>query len=314
MSKNRHKLISGVESTEYLFAYNHYLLAGDAFNEHGPNIGNCGQNLTISFLSLNRSSLSERLLITIARNIPHFAGEVLIIDNGSNPQEIEHLKQVCKQMPYSFRIIELGNNYGVAGGRNRTIPYVNTDWIMFLDNDTYLFTNPLTRIQEDLSLLGCHFLNIPLLNKSGFIESMGGHFYIWPREGKFHVICKSAWGAQKYDGTPHTAYFSTFLTGGACIINKQSFINVGLYDEEMFVGYEDLDLSIRLFQGGYKVGNTGFFALIHDHKEAASMADKKYEAVRWSLDIIKHSADYFEKKHNLVVWDDELIDWIARKQ
>ena len=185
---------------------------------------------------------------------------------------------------------------------------------MFLDNDIYFLADPIKTIQGDLALLGCHFLNLPLLNKNGFIESMGGHFYIWPREDKFHTICKSAWVAQKYNGTMRPAYFSTFLTGGACIINKQSFINIGSYDEEMFIGYEDLDFSIRLFQGGFKVGNTGFFALVHDHQEPSSEIDKKYEQIRWSLEAIKHSADYFEKKHNLVVWNDELIDWIASKQ
>ena len=70
MKKSGHGLIRGVKGTDYLFEPNHYLLSKDAITEDGPNIGKLGKNLTITFLSLNRSALSERLLMSIAKHIP----------------------------------------------------------------------------------------------------------------------------------------------------------------------------------------------------------------------------------------------------
>lgn len=314
MKKSGYGLIRGVERTDYLFEPNHYLLSKNAVTEDGPNIGNSGKNLTISFLSLNRSSLSERLLRSIAAHIPKFAGEVLIIDNGSAASELLLLKDICAKLAFRCRIVELNRNYGVAGGRNRTLSYINTDWIMFLDNDIYLIGNPLQRIQDDIALLGCHFLNLPLMDKDGAVVSLGGHFYIWPRSGKYHTICKSAWMPQKADRLSSHCFLSTFLSGGTCVMNKNTFQMLGAYDEAMFVGYEDLDFSIRLFQAGLKIGNTRCFALVHDHSEPTSELDKQYEKTRWSLETIKTSADYFEKKHNLVVWNDSIESWIVSKQ
>ena len=185
---------------------------------------------------------------------------------------------------------------------------------MFLDNDIYFIDNPLQRVQNDIALLGCHFLNLPLLDKDGTVISIGGHFYVWPRNGKYHTICRSAWMPQKQDGFSNQCFLSTFLSGGTCIMNKNTFQMLGAYDEAMFVGYEDLDFSIRLFQAGLKVGNAGSFALVHDHCEPLSELDQQYERTRWSMETIKNSADYFEKKHNLVVWNDSFVAWIASKQ
>jgi GT2 family glycosyltransferase len=311
---NCNRLIRGVEKTVYLFEPIHCLLSKDSLAAIGPTIGKNGRNLTISFLSLNRSTLSIRLLRSITEHIPHFAGEVIIIDNGSSASELLLLKEFCNTLTFKSVIVELGSNYGVGGGRNRTLPYVNTEWVMFLDNDIYLIANPLPLAQENLATFGCHFMNLPLLDKDNNIISAGGHFYIWPSKGKHRTICRSALKSQKYDDRIDRFFFSTFLSGGCCIINKATFQKTGGYDEAMFVGYEDLDLSIRLFQAGFKIGNSGCYALVHDHTEPTSELDKKYELIRWSLETIKKSADYFEKKHNLVVWDDSLIDWINSKQ
>ena len=122
------------------------------------NIGINGENLTISFLSLNRATLSIKLLESIIEFIPNFLGEILIIDNGSIDSELLFLKEAISKMNLKIKLVELEKNFGVSGGRNRTIPHVETQWLMCLDNDIYFINNPLPTIQHDISLLGCHFL------------------------------------------------------------------------------------------------------------------------------------------------------------
>ena len=126
-------IIPGLSRGLYVYDNAHALLAADAWQESGPNIGSSGENLTISFLSMNRSSLSIKLLKSIQEFMPHFAGEVLIIDNGSSPEEVDQLREACKTQTFRTRIVELGQNFGVSGGRNRTIPHVMTEWLMCLE-------------------------------------------------------------------------------------------------------------------------------------------------------------------------------------
>nr|WP_278991174.1 glycosyltransferase [Plesiomonas shigelloides] len=156
--------LPSLKMSPYVYEDSHYLLGADASSVSGPNIGWGGVNLTITCLSMNRVTLTEKLLNSIERNIPDFKGRVLIVDNGSKKEELEKLYAIVSRSSLNVDVVELGENYGVSGGRNRTIPHLRTPWAMFLDNDIYFISNPLPRLQKDLAQLGCHFINMPLLD------------------------------------------------------------------------------------------------------------------------------------------------------
>jgi len=306
--------IVGLQQGVYLSDVRHALLASDARRPEGPNIGLHGHNLTITFLSLNRASLSERLLLSIAKHLPDFAGEVLIIDNGSAADEIATLRKVCEQQPYRWRIVELGKNYGVSGGRNRTIPHVHTEWLMCLDNDIYFTRNPLPQFQKDLAQLGCHFMSLPLLDSDEQrIFARGGHLYVSLEHGDLHIGAGSACRQEVPESQDGDAFVSTFLFGGACIIKRQTFEQAGAYDEGMFIGFEDIDFSIRLFQHGYKVGSSGALALVHDHPQPSSEVDRDYEKERFSRNLLRESACHMEEKHGFRIWSDAVDSWLASR-
>lgn len=307
-------LVAGLTQGAYIFDKAHTLLASDAWKEGGGNIGRDGSNLTISFLSMNRATLSEKLLRSIQEYIPSFAGEVLIIDNGSCVAELEYLRNVCASLTYKTRIIELGTNYGVAGGRNRTISHAHTDWLMCLDNDIYFVSNPLPRFQHDLAALGCHFMSLPLLDPDGkTIFARGGHLYISYEDGELHIGAGSACRQAATDEMDTFPFLATFLFGGACIFNRATFEKVGGYDDAMFVGFEDVDFSIRLFQQGYKVGTSGYCALVHDHPKPTSNSDKDYEKERFSCNVLHKSALHLEAKYGFKVWSDAVGHWLESK-
>ena len=306
--------IAGLQQTVYLSDVGHALLASDAWRKDGPNIGELGANLTISFLSLNRSTLSARLLRSISEYLPDFAGEVLIIDNGSTTEEISQLRSLCEAQPYRWRLVELGKNYGVAGGRNRTIPHVRTDWLMCLDNDIYFTRNPLPQVQHDLARLGCHFMSLPLLDSDEkSIFARGGHLYLSFEHGELHIGAGSACRQEVPENLDGEGFLATFLFGGACVVNRKTFENVGSYDEAMFVGFEDIDFSIRLFQQGYKVGSSSILALVHDHPTPSSSVDRDYEKERFSRNLLRESARHMEDKHGFRIWSDAVDHWLASR-
>lgn len=314
---NDHDLgfVPGLARGTYIFDKAHALLAVDAWKASGPNIGKDGENLTISFLSLNRASLSIKLLQSIEKWMPNFAGEVLIVDNGSVKDELALLRDFCAGMICRHRIVELEKNYGVSGGRNRTLPHVHTEWLMCLDNDIYLTANPLQKIQQDLAVLGCHFMSLPLLEPDGeTLFARGGHLFVSHYDRQLHIGAGSAVVAQKVQNKMGHPFLSTFLFGGACVVKKDTFLLVGGYDEGMFVGFEDIDFSIRLFQSGYKVGAASECFLIHDHPAPDSTADRNYEKERFSRQVLKKSADHLERKHGFSIWSDIVDIWLESRQ
>lgn len=315
MSAAPEKLSPGLHSTSYVLERTHTLLAADAHRPDGPNIGLAGGNLTIMFLSLNRAALSVNLLRSIGEQIKDFRGQVLVVDNGSTAEERAALHAACEATPFKARVVELGANYGVAGGRNRGIARVQTDWLMCLDNDMYFIANPLPAIQRDLAMLGCHFLNLPLLNRDRqTLFARGGHLYVSVDGDVIRIGGGSAYAPGPCDGAALPAYLSTFLFGGASVFNRHTFAQLGGFDEGMFIGFEDIDFSIRLFRAGLKVGNTDCAALVHDHESTGTADDQAYERQRFARETLKKSAEHLEAKHGLVVWSTVVDDWLKARQ
>lgn len=313
MSNKNISLNYGILQTPYIFEKNHSLFGYDGSTI--KNIGNNGENLTITIVSLNRSSLTIRAMNSIAEFILSFKGELLIIDNGSDEEQIANLKNAMLKMPYKNRIIELEKNYGPSGARNTAIKYVTTDWVLNLDNDIYFIINPLNEIQRTISELGCHFCNLPLLNETGSkIFALGGHLYSYNENSKVSVSCGTAYQQSDYnEDLKFTPFLSTFLFGGASVVNKNTFLTLGGYDEELFA-FEDIDFSIRLFKQGLKIGNCGIFSLVHDHKKLSHESDINYEKKRFCEKTLKECAKYFHKKHDISVWTHGVSTWLTKRR
>lgn len=301
---------------KYITAENHRLIGvGDNKNRLFDNIGVYGENLTFAVLSMNRSSLTVKLMKSIAKHIPNFAGEFLIGDNGSVESEKDILREVMEQMPYRCRMIEFDQNYGVGGGRNRLFAEVSTDWILSLDNDIFLIDNPLEQIRQDIALMGCHFMTMPLQNvEDRKIFLYGGNLYVEEVKSGISIGGGSAYiNGNNTDDHKLESFLCTFMAGGTCVLNKHTFFACGGYDEGMFVGFEDTEFSMILFQKGYKVGSCGICCLIHDHPKPDNTVDREYEKQRFSNSKLMESARYFEKKHGICVWNPMVEEWVNER-
>lgn len=305
-----------VEELRYYYSKEHQLLGSEC--EKGistQNIGKAGENLTIAVLSMNRASLTIRLLNSIKEYIPGFSGEFLIGDNGSDESEKRKLYDAMNLTSFRCRMIEFGQNYGVSGGRNRLFKEVKTDWFLSADNDLYFVGNPLKKIQTDLSILGCHFLAIPIVDKENNGTGIyGGHLYV---ENLLNQVGIGGSSLFFSDSVPlnidNPPFLCTFLPGGAAVINKSTFFSVGGFDDNMFVGFEDVEFSLRLFQKGMKIGGCGMVSVIHDHPKPEIHADVNYEKKRFSTDRLRLSGQYFEKKHGFSVWNFASEEWVNKR-
>lgn len=304
-----------VEELKYFYAKEHRMIGlGDYKNLNLQNIGEQGCNLTIAVLSMNRSSLTIRLMNSMKKYLSDFKGEFLIGDNGSAEEEKQKLRSAMNEMPFACRMVEFDKNYGVAGGRNRLFREVNTEWILSMDNDLYFVGNPLSKIQKDIWMLGCHFLVMPLINEGEKCAALyGGHLYIENNNGVSAGGSTALVVPEMEVNKEYEPFLCTFLAGGISVLNKKSFLDLDGFDEGMFVGFEDTEFSIRLYQRGMKVGSCGIACVIHDHPKPENNSDVHYEKQRFSHNFLKESAEYFEKKHGFSVWNPMVDGWVEQR-
>ncbi len=281
-----------------------------------PGFKNDGQDLTIVVLSFNRVSLTIRLLNSILRCMPDYKGRILITDNGSDAEQIKLLeKKISEISSLNIDLVKYGVNKGVAKGRNDAMEYVKTSWVLSLDNDIYLIENPLNGIAKAIKTLGAYYINVPLLKPDGnTIDAYGGDLWVEPYGNSYHISGSSSYRQMSKSLLPQKQPFlSTFVFGGASVFYKDHFLKFGGYDTNMFVGFEDTELSLRLYKEGIKIGNMAGLCFVHAHDVPENDTDKNAEKVRFSSLEIKKSGEYFKQKHGLIVWQEGIEDWIKTK-
>ena len=304
------EVVDGINNIQYGTTELHRLLSQD------ENIGiNC-ENLTIAILSLNRSKATIKLLKSIESKCKDFQGKILVCDNGSDENDLKQIENAIKSIKLDCKLVKFNQNFGVAKGRNEAVKYVKTDWVMFLDNDIYFIKDIFPETQKAIAQLGCKFINLPLLNSDKeTIFTYGGQIYLTLDKDGVHIGCGSTFKQNNVNDLIFIENcLATFLFGGCSIINKKTFLQLGGFDEGMFIGFEDIDFSIRIFNEGLKIGCSKAIGLVHEHIKSEEKSDYEYEKKRFSYNKLLESAKYFENKHNFKVWNNETNKWLKEQE
>ncbi|GBU24694.1 glycosyl transferase [Fibrobacteria bacterium R8-3-H12] len=164
--------------------------------------------------------------------------ELVVVDNNSNDGSTEYIKE---NFP-NITLIENSKNLGFAGGNNMGIKACTGKWIFFLNNDAILEKNCLEFLAKHIENKKTEQLVfMPLMLKADspeLIDSAGDMLYPWGY-------------AYKYDNVP--ANKPEFLESkeialaccGAALFNRELIEKLNGFDEDFFLYYEDVDLSLR---------------------------------------------------------------------
>ncbi len=167
----------------------------------------------------NSGRTIKRTILSISKQT-WFKKEIIIVNDGSTDQfTINTLKELRDQ-----KIVKLINqeNKGLASARNKGVDESSGSFLFFLDADDWIEPNGLEMMCLHLmrnKKFGYVFPDIHLEGqRRGFIEKEFNFF-----EQLF------------LNQIPYCIF-----------ISKENFINYGIYDENMKLGYEDWDLNIKL--------------------------------------------------------------------
>ncbi len=199
------------------------------------------ENLNIPLVSIiiinyNGKSYLEKCLESI-KKIKYDNLEIIVVDNNSTDGTMEFLVQ---NYP-SIITLKLDKNYGFAKPNNMAAKIAKGDFLLFLNNDTEVTPNFLTELVQVLvgnDQIGiCQSL---LLKPNGEIDSSGDFI------DTIGVVYNSKKPIDKIREI-------SSARGASMIIRKKLFLDLGGFDEQFFVSFEDVDLGWRTWIKGYKV-------------------------------------------------------------
>ena len=231
--------------------------------------------------------------------------EAIVVDNASPDGSAQYLRTRFPKSEYPFlHIISNLNNVGFGRANNQAVRIAKGEYILFLNPDTLLSEHTLKRCLQfadehgDLGGLGTMMMHD---NGVFAYESRRGMPTPWVS------FCKMAGLNALF---PHSKRFGKYymryldkeepseieiISGAFMLVRKSVLDKVGVFDEDFFMYGEDIDLSYRILQKGFKnyyVPNP----IIHYKGESTKKNTFKYVHVFYNAMLI------FFRKHYRSYW------------
>jgi GT2 family glycosyltransferase len=206
------------------------------------------QKVSVVVATLNGRAHLETLLLALEeQSFPRDQFELIIVDNGSTDGTIEF---VAKHR-LATRVIENDQNVGFATSCNQGAAEASGQYLALLNNDM----RPQSRwLEQMVSALEASPPDVVCVGSR--IENWDGTRVDFAGGGiSFNGMgYQEGYGApvgSEEDPAPPVPLF--FACGGAMLVDRRIFLDVGGFDERFFAFYEDVDFGWRLWVLGYEV-------------------------------------------------------------
>ncbi|MGD0582789.1 MAG: glycosyltransferase family 2 protein [Bacteroidales bacterium] len=180
-------------------------------------------------------------------------GTILCVaDNGSTDESIPWVKQ---NFP-SVKIIELGKNYGFAGGYNLALECTEAEYFVLINSDievTQGWADGLIQFMDDHPDAAAAQPKILSYNNRQFFEYAGAAGGYIDKFG--YPFCRGrVFNVTEKDEGQYDIVSEVFWTSGACMIIRSEAWKRGKgFDPSFFAHMEEIDLCWRLLLAGYKL-------------------------------------------------------------
>ncbi|MEP6726985.1 MAG: glycosyltransferase family 2 protein [Bacteroidota bacterium] len=224
--------------------------------------------LSIIIVNYNVKYFLEQCLYSVQKAVRGMDAEVIVVDNNSTDESVAYLQKIFS----GIKFIVNEKNTGYAKANNQGWQIAGGDYILFLNPDTILGEDCLQRsidiLQHDNSLgaLGIRMIDgsgrfLPE-SKRGFPSPRASFFKL---SGLIKVFPYSKTIAQYYLGHLPEKENNEIdvLTGAYMMVKKEVLKKTGGFDERFFMYGEDIDLSYRIRQTGYKNYYLADSSIIH---------------------------------------------------
>ena len=263
--------------------------------------------LSVVLISWKMRDLLERMLDSLYQWMPSISHEVICVDNGSMDGTTEMLRQRFPEV----RVIVNEQNLGVAPARNQAISMATGRYIAILDADLEFVEDALSPIlaaleeSPKIGIAGCR-LTFP----NGVQQYNAKRF-----PTLFAQLSRRSRFLQRLDGGRSLAHHEMrewdrsdsrevdYLIGACQVVRREVFDRIGLLDDAIFYGPEDIDFCLRARQAGWICWFVHTARILHHEQRITRQKPFSMIMRRHLYGLFhfyrKHGLRYACKRHNL---------------
>lgn len=222
-------------------------------------------NLSIIIVNYNTASLLESCILSLLNKTQDIVYEIIVVDNASVDNSVEMVKS---KFPFVNLIV---NNDNVGFGNANNIGTINAKgkYIWFLNSDTLLINNAALILYNAIEeypksgIAGGNLFDRDLNPTTSFYPLMPGFMsdidYFF-----FNIFSKIKYMQNlNFNYTNRILEIDGFITGADLMIKKTVFDELGGFDSDFFMYYEETELTYRLKKTGLKVISVPDAKIIH---------------------------------------------------
>ena len=208
--------------------------------------------VAVVILNWNGEKFLQRFLPGVLANSNETGVAVYVADNGSTDGSV---KLIRSRFPL-VNLILLDRNYGYAGGYNRALSQIDSDFFVLLNSDVEVpggWLNPLRsfmRSNPNAAACAPAIMDIARPECFEYAGAAGGFI------DKFgYPFCRGRILSEiEQDTGQYNQSIVVFWASGACMmVRANTFWDAGGFDDHFFAHMEEIDLCWRMLNMGYSV-------------------------------------------------------------
>ncbi|GAF05628.1 glycosyltransferase family 2 protein [Saccharicrinis fermentans] len=208
--------------------------------------------VAVVILNWNGEKLLQEFLPIVIEHSKLEGVEVVVADNAST----DHSVQVIENKFPSVKVIRMDNNYGFAGGYNRALQQVESEYVVLLNSDVAPGINWLPPLIQEMETHPQTAICVPKIKSyrqptyfeyagaaGGYIDPCGFTFC----KGRIFDVIEEDKGQYNQSASVFWA------SGAAMMIRSKLYTETGGLDEDFFAHMEEIDLCWRLKNRGWDI-------------------------------------------------------------
>lgn len=214
--------------------------------------------------------------------------EAVVIENVSSDPSCEEISA-----SFWFKYLSQQPNLGFAAAANRAAHHLSSETLFFLNPDAHVLPHSLAQAAHYLSAHpDVGIVGLSLYSPEGQLEKSWGNdvtpLSLFTRKLNF------------FSQAPVRPQSVGWVSGAAFLIRRQTFFEVGGFDPQFFLYWEDVDLCRRVRQVGKKIVFLPNARVIH-HK-GSSLTDKHLKTNLFDQSADRYCHKYYSKPICYLLW------------
>jgi GT2 family glycosyltransferase len=214
----------------------------------------------------------------------HNASEIIVVDNASSDGSAQMVRNTFPQVT----LHALAENIGYGAAANEAILRCDTDYVLLLNSDTLLANDSAERMRRYLDDHPLAAIAGPRLhNSDGTLQAS-----CYPHPTPFHLFLEESLLGRLVAHVPglRHLYLRTWrhdearvvpwVLGAALAIRCDAYLEVGGFDPEFFMYFEEIDLCHRLRQAGWQIHFTPVTTVVH---AGGASTSQRYAEMQYRL-------------------------------